>query len=111
MEEIYRKTVARTIYRLVERWPRINVCLDQRYTNKHQRFDLEQRIRETIQDLPRKIVLIRQENSVNRKGLQAVDAVSWAFFQKYERGDCRFYDIIAPKVIWEEVIMEKDWSD
>ena len=110
MEEIYRKTVARTIYRLVERWPRINVCLDQRYTNKHQRFDLEQRIRETIQDLPQKIVLIRQENSVNRKGLQAVDAVSWAFFQKYERGDCRFYDIIAPKVIWEEVIMEKDRS-
>ena len=111
MEEIYRKTVARTIYRLVELWPRINVCLDQRYTNKHQRFDLEQRIRETIQDLPRKIVLIRQENSVNRKGLQAVDAVSWAFFQKYERGDCRFYDIIAPKVIWEEVIMEMDRSD
>ena len=111
MEEIYRKTVARTIYRLVERWPRINVCLDQRYTNKHQRFDLEQRIRETIQDLPQKIVLIRQENSVNCKELQAVDAVSWAFFQKYERGDCRFYDIMAPKVIWEEVIMEKDWSD
>ena len=111
MEEIYRKTVARTIYRLVERWPRINVCLDQRYTNKHQRFALEERIRETIQDLPQKIVLIRQENSVNRKELQAVDAVSWAFFQKYERGDCRFYDIIAPKVIWEEVIMEKDWSD
>jgi hypothetical protein len=111
MEEIYRKTVARSIYRLVERWPRINVCLDQRYTNKHQRFALEERIRETIQDLPQKIVLIRQENSVSLKELQAADAVSWAFFQKYERGDCRFYDIIAPKVIWEEVIMEKDWSD
>ena len=111
MEEIYRKTVARTIYRLVERWPRINICLDQRYTNKRQRFDLEERIRETIQDLPQKIVLIRQENSVNRKELQAVDAVCWAFFQKYERGGHRFYDIIAPKVILEEVIMEKDWSD
>ena len=111
MEEIYRKTVARTIYRLVERWPRINVCLDQRYTNKRQRFDLEERIRETIQDLPQKIVLIRQENSVNRKELQAVDAVSWAFFQKYERKDCRFYEPVAPKVILEEVIMETDWSD
>jgi hypothetical protein len=111
MEEIYRKTVARTIYRLVERWPRINICLDQRYTNKHQRFDLEERIREKIQDLPQKIVLIRQENSINRKELQAVDAVSWAFFQKYERGDCRFYDIITPKVILEEVIMGKNWAD
>ena len=111
MEEIYRITVARTIYRLVERWPKINVCLDQRYTNKRQRFDLEERIREAIQDLPQKIVLIRQENSVTRKELQAVDAVSWAFFQKYERGDYRFYNIIAPKVILEEIVMGKDWGE
>ena len=56
-------------------------------------------------------MLIRQKNSVNHKELQAVAAVSWAFFQKYEREDDRFYDIITPKVILEEVIMEKDWSD
>ncbi|MDR3576957.1 MAG: DUF3800 domain-containing protein [Anaerolineaceae bacterium] len=111
MEEIYRRTVARTVYHLVERWPHINVCLDQRYTNKQQRFALEEQIREAIQDLPQKVVLIRQENSINRKELQAVDAIAWAFFQKYERDDWRFYDIISHKVIQEEIIVEKDWAE
>jgi hypothetical protein len=110
MEEIYRRTVSRSIYRLVERWPRLNICLDQRYTNKRQRFALEEQIRETIQNLPQKIVLIRHENSIDRKELQAVDAVAWAFFQKYERQNSRFYDIIASKVILEEIMREKDWQ-
>lgn len=111
IEELYRKTVARTVFRLVERWPCINICLDQRYTNKRQRFTLEQRIRETIQDLSHESVLIHQENSVSRKELQAAGVVSWAFFQKYERGIDRFYNIIKPIVIKEEIIREEVWSD
>jgi len=43
--------------------------------------------------------------------LQAADAVAWAFFQKYERGDTRFFDIIAPNVIVEELFKETDWSE
>jgi len=74
------------------------------------RFLLEKRIRQVIEDLPQKIVLISQEESSSRKGLQAADAVAWAFFQKYERGDSRFYDAISSRVIAEEVIIEKDWS-
>lgn len=111
IEELYRKTVARTVFRLVERWPCINIFLDQRYTNKRQRFTLEERIRETIQDLSHESVLIHQENSVSRKELQAAGVVSWAFFQKYERGIDRFYNIIKPIVIKEEIIREEVWSD
>ena len=110
MEEIYRQAVARTVYHLVKRWPRIHICLDRRYTNERQRFALEAEIREAIQDLPQKVVLIRQENSINRKELQAVDAVAWALFQKYERDNSQFYDIISSKVVLEEVISEKDWT-
>ena len=110
MEEIYRQAVARTVYHLVERWPRIHICLDRRYTNERQRFALEAEIREAIQDLPQKVVLIRQEDSINRKELQAVDAVAWALFQKYERDNSQFYDIISSKVVLEEVISEKDWT-
>jgi len=110
MEEIYRQAVARTVYHLVERWPRIHICLDRRYTNERQRFALETEIREAIQDLPQKVVLIRQEDSINRKELQAVDAVAWALFQKYERDNSQFYDIISSKVVLEEVISEKDWT-
>ena len=44
------------------------------------------------------------------KELQAVDAVAWAFFQKYERGEARFYDVIASKVIAEELIERRNWK-
>ncbi len=32
-------------------------------------------------DVPHQLVLIRQQSSLERKELQAVDAVAWAFFQ------------------------------
>jgi hypothetical protein len=38
------------------------------------------------------------------KCLQAVDFVSWAFWQKYEKGDSTYFDIISDKVISEYVM-------
>jgi len=67
-------------------------------------------IKAANQDLPQKVVLIRQENSTSRKELQAVDAVAWALFQKYERDNTSFYHIISPRMVYEEVVREKDWS-
>ena len=110
MEDIYRKAVAKTIYHLVEQYPRVNICLDRRYTNKNHRFKLEIEIRRTIQDLPQKIVLIQQEDSVKRKELQAADAVAWAFFQKYENKITDFYDLISSKIEKEEVFEPKNWK-
>jgi hypothetical protein len=110
MEVIYRQAVAKTVYKLVECYPRVNICLDRRYTNERHRFELESQIRESIQNLPQKVVLIRQENSTNRKELQAVDAIAWALFQKYERDNASFYDIISSRMVAEEIIREKDWS-
>ncbi len=110
MEDIYRRAVSKTVFKLVERCPRVNICLDRRYTNERHRFELESQIRESIQNLPQKVVLIRQENSTNRKELQAVDAVAWAFFQKYERGNTSFYELISSKIIAEELIQKRDWS-
>jgi hypothetical protein len=108
-EEIYRQAVSRTVYHLVERWPRIQICLDQRYTNDKLRFELERRIREEIVDLPQKVVLIRQLNSQSQRGLQAADFIAWAFFQKYERSDNRFVDVLASRIVQEELIMKKAW--
>ncbi|MGD0004498.1 MAG: DUF3800 domain-containing protein [Anaerolineaceae bacterium] len=108
-EEIYRKAVSRAVYHLVERWPRIQICLDQRYTNDQLRFELEKRIREEIVDLPQKVVLIRQLNSQAQRGLQAADFIAWAFFQKYERGDGRFVDVLAARIVQEELIVQKTW--
>ncbi|GAP13551.1 hypothetical protein LARV_01306 [Longilinea arvoryzae] len=110
MEEIYRRAVSKTVYKLVEQCPRVNICLDRRYTNERHRFELESKIRESIQDLPQKVVMIQQENSISRKELQAVDAVAWAFFQKYERDNASFYELISSKIIAEEIIQERDWT-
>jgi transcriptional/translational regulatory protein YebC/TACO1 len=110
MEDIYRRAVSKTVYKLVEQCPRVNICLDRRYTNERHRFELESKIRESIQDLPQKVVMIQQENSISRKELQAVDAVAWAFFQKYERDNASFYELISSKIIAEEIIQERDWT-
>jgi len=55
------------------------------------------------------VVIIRQEDSIACKELQATDYIAWAFFQKYERGDSRFYEIVADKVVVEEVISRRLW--
>jgi len=109
-EDIYRIAVSRAVYHLVERWPRIQICLDQRYTNNQLRFELEKQIREEIVDLPQKVVLLRQLNSQAQRGLQAADFIAWAFFQKYEKSDCRFVDVLTSKIVQEEVIGRKFWS-
>jgi len=105
-EANYRRLVARAIRYLVQRSPRAEICIDKRYTNERLRYLLEKTIREEIADLPQ-VVLIRQENSSSRKELQAADAVAWSLFQKYERNDSRFYDVIASKIVIEDVV--DDW--
>lgn len=109
-EDIYRQSVARTVRRLVGRYPHVQVVLDKRYTRNTMRDKLEDAIRAELEDLPRQRVLIRQENSNDRKELQAVDAIAWAFFQKYEREDDRFYNLISLRIVDEEVISDKDWT-
>ncbi|MBM3181548.1 MAG: DUF3800 domain-containing protein [Chloroflexi bacterium] len=110
-EEIYKKAATLAIYRLVEKFPAVHISLDRRYTKVNLRDELEQYIREGIQNLQHTVVLIRQESSYIHKELQAVDAIAWAFFQKYERGNSRFFDIIAAKVMVEEVIIKKNWKN
>ncbi len=110
-EAIYRQAVTRTIHHVVERFPCIDIFLDKRYTNDALVYLLEKQIRESLVDLTTQMVIIRQQDSFTRKELQAVDAVAWAFFQKYERGNPRFYELIADKVIVEEVLSQKKWKD
>lgn len=110
VETIYRRVTARAVRHLVKQSPRVEICLDKRYTSERQRRLLEKTIREEIADLPQ-VVLITQENSSSRKELQAADAIAWAFFQKYERDDPRFYDIIVSKVVIEDVANGKELLD
>lgn len=42
--------------------------------------------------------------SHENKSLQAVDFISWAIFQKYEKGNFEFYEIIKNKIIDERLL-------
>ena len=108
-EDIYRQMVSQAVGHLLRRWPRVDICLDKRYTTERLRYRLERAVREAVADLPHEVLIIRQEDSIARKELQAADFVAWAIFQKYERGDNRFYDIIAHRLVVEEVIEQALW--
>ena len=108
-EAIYQAAVIRAVRHCVERWPRFDLYLDKRYTKKALRYRLEEVIREALVGVPQEVVLIRQEDSLTRKELQAVDFVAWSLFQKYERGEDRFYRIIEDKVLVEELVKRELW--
>lgn len=108
-EDIYREAVTRVVAHSVERWPRIDLVLDKRYTKRALRQELERVIREGIASLPQEVILIRQEDSRRHKGLQAVDSIAWAIFQKYETGEDRFYAIIQDKIVVEERVRRHLW--
>lgn len=108
-EDIYRMAVTKVIKHCVERWPRSTFYLDKRYTKTVLGYQLEEAIREGLVGVPQEVVLIRQEDSLVRKELQAVDHVAWAFFQKYERDDDRFYEVIEDKVLVEELVKRELW--
>lgn len=108
-EKIYRKAVTHVAAHCVSKWPRVELFLDKRYTKKSLRRELEVAIRTGIAHLPQEVVLIHQEDSRNIKGLQAVDFVAWALFQKYEANDEQYYAIIQDKIIVEEVIQQLLW--
>lgn len=109
-EDVYRWAVARLAAKIVRRYPAVELILDRRYTKEHLRYLLEKSIREQIMSLPQRYVMVRQEDSVACKELQAVDVLAWALFQKYERGDSRFYDRIAALVIEEELVTRPVWE-
>ena len=109
-EDIYRWAVARLAAKLVKRYPRIEIVLDRRYTKEHLRYLLERAIREGISGLPQRYVMIRQEDSMLSKELQAVDFIAWALYQKYERGDNKFYEQIAPRIVEEELVTKQVWA-
>ncbi|KXK11435.1 MAG: hypothetical protein UZ14_CFX002002825 [Chloroflexi bacterium OLB14] len=92
------------IKKLVSRYPRIEITLDRRYTNKTLRYKLEQYIRDGISNLPQNYILIRQEDSQQQRGLQAVDFIAWALFQKYENNNAEYYQQFESRILDEELV-------
>lgn len=106
---IYRFAVAEAVRRAAERRPQLDLYLDKRYTSPKLRELLEQAIRDKLAGLSENIA-IRHEDSIAERGVQAVDFVAWALFQKYARGASEFYDIIAPRIAVEELLRIALWD-
>jgi hypothetical protein len=62
-------------------------------------------------NIPRQIVVIRQEDSISIKELQAVDFIAWALYQKYEHNDVSFYKMISSLIIEEEIVSKQSWYE
>lgn len=106
-EFMYRRAVTRAVGICLERWPRLVMTLDKRYTQQYLREKLEVAIREGAAGTPESVLVIRQEDSRRSKGLQVVDFVAWAIAQKYQRGDTTYYDLIRSRVHAEVVLKAK----
>ncbi len=108
LRAIYRLVVADAVRRAAQRQPQLDLCLDKCYTSLKLRALLEQAIRDHLTDLSASVT-IRHGDSIAEKGLQAVDFVAWALFQKYARDKREFYDIIAPRIVVEELLQIALW--
>lgn len=106
-ECLYRNAAASCVRECVERWQRLEVTLDKRYTHRYLRQKLEWHIREGIADVPGQAVVIRQEDSRAMKALQAVDFVVWAAGQKYVYENDAYCQILQSRIVVERVISAK----
>ena len=107
-EDGYRRLCALAVRRCLERHSRLSLVLDKRYTNPKLRDLLAAAI---VNDIgPQTALLLQQHESRQEQALQVADAITWAIFQKYERGDKTLYDIFREKIVFEEVWEEtKNW--
>lgn len=86
-EAAYRSTVAEAVALAAARHPNLRITIDRRYTQSHQRLQLELTIREAIAALPHQLVIIEQTDSTADPGLQAADFVAWALRRQAEGDD------------------------
>ena len=84
--------------------PRLHVTLDKRYTHRRQQAALETAIRQDLVAVPENVVVIETRPSETVPVLQAVDCVAWALWQKYERNDDTYAQLLAGRVVREELL-------
>jgi hypothetical protein len=84
----------------------INLLLDRRRTRNLPVTEFNAHLQAGIGFyLPARAYLeINHRDSTTEVGIQAADFVCWALYQKYQRGDTRWYEIIAPRVASERIL-------
>jgi len=96
-EEWYRTLYAESIRQALSYRSRLIVTMDKHYTNAALRDRLVSTIVARAQS-PGTTLSFVMTDSRNETMLQAVDAVAWSIFQKYEREEEMFYKLIEGKI-------------
>ncbi len=96
-EDLYRYACVRAVREALERFGPLTVTLDKRDKTEERRRRLNQAINASVEDLDTPLNLQHVESHRERV-LQVADAVAWALFQKHERGDETFWQIIRGNV-------------
>lgn len=100
-EEWYRDGLLACVGEIAKQHRRLNVLVDQRYTNKHRREKLIQFIEAKTSV---SFLSLNEANSHDEKALQVADAVAWSIFQKHTWETDEFYRIIEAKVKSEIIV-------
>ena len=80
----------------------LTIRIDQRETSKFLQRNFENYLLGKLYDENSKLD-IGIKPSYTERSLQAVDFISWAIFRKYERDDCKYYNIVKGKVMGKEI--------
>lgn len=86
----------------------IELIVDRSKNKRSLRDDFNEYIRENMKQAQ---IPIRHEDSRSNGGLQCLDFISGAIFNKYEFGKLDYYNLIKPKIVTEKQFPEKNYPD
>jgi len=103
-EEWYRRCYAEAVRLATIQHRQITVTMDNRYTKAVLRDKLTHYIVAHTQQT-NAILSFVYADSLRERALQVADVVAWSFFQKYERGEAKFYELIKHKINGETLLV------
>jgi undecaprenyl pyrophosphate synthase len=79
----------------------VHLIASRRETNKFLNKNFENYLKKQVKNNHQVDIHIEIKTPSSEKGLQAVDFVCWAIYQKRERGDESYYNLIKQKIVEE----------
>lgn len=98
-ESLYRLVCVRAVSEVLERYGSLSLVLDRRYTGRKQQKQLTEALASCVEAMAGVALAIEYELSEKEKGLQIADAVAWAVFRKFERGDDTAWGMIKGRTV------------
>jgi len=96
--ELYGDLVAQTVKMALKLYPKLDLVLHKRYTDPEFQRRLHDAIVNKVKNMDSVFVAISQQDEKQRRELELVDAVAYAIFQKYNRKNSEFYEIIKERI-------------